>query len=52
MPFQDERNCCQRCISILHASSNVTLTWREGMAAAFDRGFDKKDYLDGIVEVA
>ena len=43
-------------ISILQASSIMTLSWREGMAAALDKRMDKeiclRSYVDGVIKTA
>lgn len=51
MPFHYERCCCRKHIFIA-CLSNVTLSWREGMVAAFNRISDMKDFPWGIIRMA
>lgn len=53
--FVGERNAlprrCHRCISILHASSRTTLSWRDGTAAAYLEGETEKTLLEKLCAV-
>lgn len=49
MPFQGDRKCCHKCISILHALSRMTPLWREGTSLALVKRLDRKDFAWGTM---